>query len=105
MSVDVLTLAGTEPAPEAERRVDGTGFSQLSPCISSQGLHRLMFSAQGCPQSFQARLEEASRREEGPPLRPHRGSWTDGGGGSRCSAHPFFGMSVLFYDPVSHCSP
>ncbi|CAI9153632.1 unnamed protein product [Rangifer tarandus platyrhynchus] len=103
MSVDVLTLAGMEPTPEAECGVDGMGFSQLTPSISSQGLHRLMFSAQGCPQSIQARLEEASRREEGPPLRPHRWSWTDGGGGSCCSARPFFGMSVLFFDPVSHC--
>lgn len=39
--VDVLTLAGMEPAPEAECGMDGRGFSQLTPSISSQGLHRL----------------------------------------------------------------
>lgn len=31
--------------------------------------HRVTFSAQDCPQSIQPRVKEASRREEGVPLR------------------------------------
>lgn len=101
MSVDVLTLAGMEPAPEAERVLDRR--------VSAHSFHLKPGSSQthvlspGLSPEHPGEAGGSFQKGGGAPLRPHQWSWTDGGGGSRCSARPFFGMSVLFFDPVSHC--
>lgn len=80
MSVSVLTMAGMEPALEAEGGGRGEGASlSLSSPSQARIFHRLTFSAWGCPQRIQSMLDEASRREEGSEAL--RWSWTDGGGG------------------------
>lgn len=82
--------------------------------------HRLTFSAQGCPQSNQSKVKEASRREEGVPLRDLPGdlqrppTWNSSVVLDRewrrlpavslpIPNLPLLGMSVLFSDPVGHC--
>lgn len=82
--------------------------------------HRLTFSAQGCLQSIQPRVKEASRRKRvcpsetlletcrDLPPRTHQWSWIESEGG--CLSYPslvpnlpLLGMSVLFSDSVGHC--